>query len=310
MSIQEKQHCFKESFPYFQCAACGCIQISTIPANIEKYYPHDYYSLDVEEGTNYLNQRLPFFKKVQTDYLLYRKNPFLGKLFTVGYKPPDYLRWLQHLKLQSGDRVLDIGCGGGLLLKRFYQLGYRNLTGADPFIQQDYFFTDDFRIYKKDPLRLPESEKFDCIMMHHSFEHMEHGKEVLQKVRNLLAPGGKLLIRIPVVSDVLLKKYGVNVVSLDAPRHFYIHSTTSMNLLCREANLKIDKIEYDAEAFSFWASEQYVKDICLSDERSYSRSRKRSIFSKKDIKRFKKEIKTLNENGESDNAAFYISASE
>jgi len=81
-----------------------------------------------------------------------------------------------------------------------------------------------------------------------------------------------------------------------------------MNILVREAGLTIDKIDYDADEFSFWASEEYIHDICSGDENSYARNRKKSIFSKSKIKEFKKEIKKLNEEGKSDCAAFYISA--
>jgi predicted SAM-dependent methyltransferase len=145
-------------------------------------------------------------------------------------------------------------------------------------------------------------------MMHHSFEHMEFEKEVLKQAKNLLKTGGKLLIRIPVVSKVLFEKYGACLVSIDAPRHFYIHSMKSINTLCSEAGLRITHVEYDADEFSFWASEQYARDICLSANNSYARSRENSIFSKKQIQGFKKEIKELNIKCESDNAAFYITS--
>src|SRR4029078_7219236 len=103
---------------------------------------------------------------------------------------------------------------------------------------------------KIDPLDLNEADKFDCIMMHHSFEHMEHEKPVLAKAKKLLKPGGTILIRIPIYSKPLLEKYGINLASLDAPRHFYVHSVKSMNILVKEAGLKIDAVDYDADEFS------------------------------------------------------------
>lgn len=308
IELRENLHATKEMFSYFQCSSCECIQISDIPADIGKYYPSDYYAFNDKGGDKYIAKKLDFFRKTQSDYLIYGKNKLLGSLFSTGFPAPKVFTWIRNLKLSKGDKVLDIGCGTGSNLKHMYQLGYPNLTGADPFIEKDYYFSDTFKIHKKDPLDLDEASQFDCIMMHHSFEHMEHERPVLAKAKKLLKPGGKILIRIPICSKPLLDKYGINLASLDAPRHFYVHSVKSMDILVKEAHLKIDNIDYDADEFSFWASEEYIHDICSGDENSYAKNRKKSIFSKKQIKVFKKEIKKLNEEEKSDCAAFYISA--
>lgn len=307
LRLKENLHKTNEEFDYFQCSRCECIQILEIPADLGKYYPSDYYSFNPNEGEEFLQKELGFFKKVQTDYLIHDKNVILGKLFTIGYPSHKIFGWLRNMSLSKDAAVLDIGCGTGKYLKQMNQLGYRNLTGVDPFISQDYIFSDTFRIFKKDPLELDESKKFDCIMMHHSFEHMVEEKEVLKKSRSLLKPGGTILIRIPIYSKPLLEKYGVHLVSLDAPRHLYIHSVKSMEIICKNAGLKIDKVEYDADPFSFWASEQYIKGITSSDKNSFSVSKKDSIFSKDQIKQYKKEIRKMNIEGTSDNGVFYIS---
>src|SRR6266508_5024812 len=38
----------KETFEYFQCGDCGCLQIRNIPANLEDYYPPEYYSFNLK----------------------------------------------------------------------------------------------------------------------------------------------------------------------------------------------------------------------------------------------------------------------
>jgi len=37
---------FRESFHYFECSNCGCVQIVPIPDDIKKYYPTNYYSFE------------------------------------------------------------------------------------------------------------------------------------------------------------------------------------------------------------------------------------------------------------------------
>jgi SAM-dependent methyltransferase len=304
--VQEKQHCLKDWFPYFKCANCDCIQIVSTPGNMDKYYPESYYSF---HSNKLLNPKLSFFHKVQSDYLIYGKSKLLGPLFTLKYQTPKLFSTLKNLDLNKKASVLDIGSGTGDTLKKMYELGYKNLTGVDPYIKENLFFTESFHIYKKDPLQLSTEKKFDCIMMHHSFEHIEFQRPVLQKIKQLLNKQGKLLIRIPVYSETLWNRYGANAVFLDAPRHFFIHSIKSMKILCNEAGLTIDTIDYDADEFSIWASEEYAKGICLSDKNSFAKNRKKSIFSKKEIKSFAREIQKLNEEGQSDAAAFYISSS-
>jgi SAM-dependent methyltransferase len=308
LTIREMQIGLRENFSYFSCAVCECIQIDSIPGDMSRYYPSDYYSFDSEEGKEFLNNELGFYKKLQAEYLTGSNRSIFGKMASLGYIPPRVYHWIRIMQLKQHQHILDIGCGAGLTLKRMFQLGFTHLTGVDPFIRSDYHYADHFHIYKKDPLQLDETVQYDCIMMHHSFEHMEMEEATLIKIRKLLKPGGKILIRIPVVSKELMTVFNTDLVSLDAPRHFYIHTPESMAILCEKAGLKIDHTEYDADASSFWASEQYKNDIPLMDEKSYGKNREASLFTKNQIRNYKKEIGHLNAAHASDTAAFYISS--
>jgi len=107
-----------------------------------------------------------------------------------------------------------------------------------------------------------------------------------------------------------MKKYGVNVVSLDPPRHHFIHSLKSITKLIEKHNLSVYKTVFDAELFSILGSEQYAKGISnVNDDRSYIQNPAGSLFRKPDIERFAAEIKVLNEKQESDSVALYINSS-
>ena len=75
-------------------------------------------------------------------------------------------------------------------------------------------------------------------------------------------------------------------VAIDAPRHFFLHSLKSIEMLATEAQLTIREIVCDFEELHYWGSEQYRRDIPLFDERSVCVNPSKSIFSKKDIKSF------------------------
>ena len=98
MELRENLHATKELFDYFQCSQCECIQIGEIPADIGKYYPSDYYAFNDKGGDKYIEKKLDFFRKTQSDYLIHGKNKLLGSLFTIGFPAPKVFTWIRNLK--------------------------------------------------------------------------------------------------------------------------------------------------------------------------------------------------------------------
>ncbi|WP_114792367.1 class I SAM-dependent methyltransferase [Niabella yanshanensis] len=300
--LKEMMYGLKDEFDYFECTSCGCIQIAEVPSDLGKYYPTDYYSYTVAE----VPLKKSRIRSVHFDYYAFNKNRLLGGLLALKFKPSGFYTWLKELYLHNrNESVLDIGCGNGQLLKRMYRLGFNNLTGIDPFLEKDLIYNNSLKLLKRDIFQTDST--YDVIMMHHSLEHMDRQDAVIQKAATLLKEGGRILIRIPIVSKPLMVKYGGNVVSLDAPRHLFIHSLKSITGIIEKNNLSIYKTVFDAEAFSIMGSEQYSKGISnVNDERSYFQNPAGSIFTPSDIERFENEIKTLNQKGESDSVALYI----
>ncbi|MCH5596836.1 class I SAM-dependent methyltransferase [Niabella ginsengisoli] len=300
--LKEMMYGLKDLFDYFQCSNCGCIQISEIPANIDKYYPNDYYSYTAAE----VPVKRSAIRSLHFNYHAFNKNKMIGGLLALKFKPSLFYDWLKVLNLHNrNERVLDIGCGNGQLLKRMYRLGFNDLTGIDPFLNQDTIYNEHLRLLKKDVFEM--EGRYDVIMMHHSLEHMDHQHEVIAKAASLLNNNGRLLIRIPIVSTPLLEKYGVNVATLDPPRHFFVHSLQSIKILTKENNLSLYKTVFDAQVFSILASEQYTKGISnVNDSRSYIQNPEGSSFTEEDLARFQQEINDYNQRGESDSVALYF----
>ncbi|GGF32060.1 class I SAM-dependent methyltransferase [Echinicola rosea] len=278
----------RDKFYYLECGACHSLQICTIPDNLGEYYPSDYYSLG---EINFSTWPVRFIKKLR--YSLYR-------LTKMGiFKHYHYGDWLENLALPLNSKILDLGCGNGQLLYEFYACGYVNLTGADPFMKRSIQVNPHIHLVKKSVFELEDT--FDCIMMHHSFEHMDHPAATIQKTVELLNPNGKLLIRIPVAQKAAWQKYGMDWIQVDAPRHLFIHSEASMLNLAENAGLKLDKIIYDSTAFQFTGSELYQRNI------PFLESRKKAHFSAQEIKRFENQAQLLNDQKEGDQACFYFS---
>ena len=187
------------------------------------------------------------------------------------------------------------------------KLGMKNLLGVDPFIAKDIEYENGLRIQKKEIKDV--DGKWDIVMFHHSFEHISDPAKTLATVSGLLTPNGYCVIRIPIVSSYAWNHYKVNWAQLDAPRHYFLHSVESMNILADQAKLNLCKVVYDSHSFQFWGSEQYINDIPLNDKRSYAQNPKTSIFSKREISAFAKRAKELNERKQGDQAIFYLKRS-
>ena len=276
-----------------------------IPADLSKYYPKDaYYSFHNDGDFNDSKYSLSnFLRRIKSEYLLFGKNRLAALPMMIGYIVPGYYKWLKTVKAGYDTSILDLGCGGGELLFRLRRIGFKRLTGADPFIEEN-IQADGISIYKTDVFGITGS--FDFIMVNHAFEHMEEPLRVLKKLYELLKPKSYLLIRIPVTESYCWQHYGVYWAALDTPRHLYIHSAKSMQLLSEQAGFEIKAIEHDSGAFQFWGSEQYKNGISMVAPNSYKTNKRKSIFSKAQIRDYKKRIELLNSRQQGGDGVFYL----
>jgi SAM-dependent methyltransferase len=284
-----------DSFAYVECAGCGCVALLEPPADLARYYPTDYCSFRAKEvGLRGLAKKL----RVQA---YFGHGLGVGSWIAQRYPRPD-LAAMARMAVPKDHRILDVGCGGGKLLLELNTLGYKDLTGTDPFIESDIDYCNGVRVKKCFLRDLERTEKtsWDLILFHHSFEHMPDQIETLQAAVRLLAPNGNCVIRVPVIGYAW-EKYGTNWVQLDPPRHFFLHSEKSLRLLAQKAGLKVKSVEYDSNEFQFWGSELYRRGIALRTEGA-----PRRFFSANQIRNFKKKSDDLNATRRGDQAVFVL----
>ncbi len=304
--IREMMMGLREAFDYFECASCGCLQIVEIPADIPKYYPQNYRFkfTPPEDRDGAVNK---FMKRKLAEHYFGQPN-FVGSLLAKKYKrgslPPGVEKISDRLRVDS--RILEVGCGVGRHLWHLKERGFRNLLGIDPFIDKDETHGPHLQIRK---CFINEVQgPFDFIMLQYSFEHLPNPAEILRDIRRLLAPGGLALIRIPVAGCYAWKKYGVNWVALDAPRHFFLHTEKSLAILAEAAGLRIFDRVNDSNAFQIWGSEQFQQDIPLMDPRSPYKSDHPTLFTAEQMASYEVLSKALNAKGEGDSMCFYLCA--
>jgi SAM-dependent methyltransferase len=296
-SVKEMLYGTRERFDYFQCSHCGCLQIKEFPRDLARYYPDDYYSKNINFDEIVKEKKVRRNIESLSKYL---SHPVSSKLH---FKDQN-LNIIPFMTMTRDDHILDIGCGTGRLIYIMKEAGFQNVSGADPFIEDEIKYANGLRIYKKSIDQMPSEAKWDFIMFHHSFEHVTNPLEVLEYTKNLLKEDGKVVIRIPVVGYAW-EKYGVDWYQLDAPRHLFLHSKESMRYLADKAGLKIDDIKYDSTSSQFLNSEKYQKNIPLIQEVPRSKGIRR-IKDKYKKWKYKRMSNSLNNTMNGDQAAFIL----
>ncbi len=303
--VKEMRDGLNESFEYFECSQCGCLQISTLPSDLLKYYSNNYYSFTRENKSLLLQKLLIKPLRIIRDKNVASSRGFISNILDK-ILPSPYMYMLMRAGANTETKIIDIGCGSGYLLGRLWDAGFYYLTGIDPYIEADTI-NNNVKIYKKWITELkPTDLKFDLIMFNHSFEHISNPNEALSAVENLLSENGVCIIRIPTVSSYAWKKYGVNWFGIDPPRHLYIHSLNSIKIFASKYNLLLTDYYYDSTEFQFWASEQNILSIPLTANNSYEINPKNSIFNKSKITTFKKESVKLNKQKIGDQVVLYF----
>lgn len=204
-----------DRFDVLRCPQCGSGVIATIPDDFGRFYGADYY----------------------------------GKRhgFTVRYRCWRRMRLVRRHVARPG-RLLDVGCGDGDFLVAAARAGWRAVgvergERADDVARQGLVVRGSL-----DELR--GLGTFDVITLWHSFEHMTDPVSELDKIVELLADGGTLLMIVPDFGGLQARTFGRAWYHLDVPRHVHHFTQPALRALVESRGLVVvgmdhHEIEYD-----------------------------------------------------------------
>lgn len=293
--VREKMNGTLEAFDYVQCGACGHLHLVSAVADMGAHYAQGYYSFHA--------RRIPAWR--QGLYRLRTASTLggggLAGRMLVRIKPPYYTYWLEKTGLRVGDRVLDVGCGAGNLI-RILQCAGLDCTGIDPFLPADSRTPEGVELRKAD--FLDAQGTYHALLFNHAFEHVPNPRELLHKAASMLEPGGCVVVRIPLADSFAFFHYGADWFQWDAPRHQNLFTRASFRRLAADCGLALEKAIDDSSGIQFWASEQYRRNVFHNAKESYAHNPRQTLFSKRQIREYARWAKWLNRLGAGDQATF------
>ncbi|RXK88505.1 class I SAM-dependent methyltransferase [Chlorobaculum sp. 24CR] len=146
-------------------------------------------------------------------------------------------------KPDGSAKVLEVGCSTGRLLiriQRDYGVPLTNLFGVETNRQAaDTARNAGLGVSEAG---LEESDfdiRFDRIIFWHALEHLHRLGEALDRARELLTPGGQLIIAVPNIESHDARRYGQNWIALDAPRHLYHFTPETLGKLLEKHGFSV-----------------------------------------------------------------------
>lgn len=120
--------------------------------------------------------------------------------------------------LSRGHKLLDYGCANGLFCRALRGRGFKHAVGYDPYQPADGL---------GDP-RILETGPFDYILLQDVIEHVEDPHALLERLDDLLKPGGHILVGTPNADRIDPARPDRYANELHAPYHLHIYTRDAL----------------------------------------------------------------------------------
>lgn len=149
--------------------------------------------------------------------------------------------------LRPGDRMLDVGCGRGTLLRLARQWGVE-AYGVER--QAPVGHSVPGVIYKSLPECNFPGNHFQLVVLWHVLEHLTEPMEWLREIYRILKPGGSLSVAVPNYGGAQARASGEHWFHLDLPRHVWHFREAPLERLLGNVGFTITQrstlsLEYD-----------------------------------------------------------------
>ena len=209
-----------------RCADCQLCYLNPRPllSRLGDYYPQDYHAHRTQKGDVVGDKSSVRIRRLLLRKLYARPERRPGGVAGAVASALLALRGSDRLgaglPVRGQGRLLDFGCGHGKLLRRMSAAGW-DVVGLD-FSEQAVAAVRQAGL-KAYQGTLPHPEippqSFDAVVMEHALEHVPDPLPVLRAAREVLRPGGVLLVHVPNFQAWEVMRFGEFAIQVDLPRH-------------------------------------------------------------------------------------------
>jgi SAM-dependent methyltransferase len=213
-----------------ECAACGLIRLDPWPepSELRLYYPKEYWFVPEMDTASRLEEN-------------YRRFVLRDHIHFVASA-------LRHARQDSAEPggVLDVGCGGGLFLRMLAERGHKVLgldfsLGAAATAWRQNGVPAICGSLSHPPL--PQG-LFDVVTMFHVLEHLYDPVAHLESARELLKPGGRLVVQVPNAACWQFLLLGEHWSGADVPRHLFNFRARDLEILLEHCGFEVVRTKY------------------------------------------------------------------
>jgi len=191
------RHTFNNcNYNLIQCRNCNLITVDPIPSSetVKSFYCDEYFKKDYRCGV--------------------KSHSYYEEESAAIEKAKQVLPLLKNLKPQG--TLLEIGCAGGTFLDQASKLGYQ-VQGVEvsPSMSQKASELYGAKVRQGDFEELEfMDESFDIVCMFDVFEHLREPRQSLEKIHQILKPGGIVVIDVPTTKNALAFRLSVNLLKI------------------------------------------------------------------------------------------------
>jgi SAM-dependent methyltransferase len=234
-----------KNYQVILCSGCGVYQTTPFPENIAGLYQNSYYSTE--------------------------KSRRFALMFEWVIR---WFRWQRardiHRRYGTG-RILDIGCGRGLMLyylqRRF---GWR-VQGTQISETAHAYATRVLNcpVFLGDLLAMPlESEPYSVVTLYHVLEHLADPPAYLREISRRLSSHGACVIEVPNSASLLARWTKRHWFGWDVPHHIFHFDHESLTVLLRLHDFRVEEINHWSLEFNTFIVLQSLLNPLFS-ERDY-----------------------------------------
>jgi len=233
--VPDRLRVVPENSTYVRCSGCGLISLYPRPSfeQTASFYPPAFWRTEAHQ-----DGKLSVFKRFEAWF----RDRLVGKDFAI----------IERF-FRSGLKHLDVGCATGdfILLcqsRGVISSGIEMSTSAAEYCRSQRKLD----VVAADLVKHEfGGRKFDVITYNGVLEHLPNPFEHLIKRKELLNPGGKLIILgLPNIRSAGFRLAGKDWIGLDSPRHIHQFSTESLGEILRHAGFQILEMDFRSPRFN------------------------------------------------------------